>query len=61
MVALRDYQSAAIEALREHIRAGVKRLLLVSGTGTGKTVIAAAIIAKTIEGATIAEQNSARS
>lgn len=41
---LRDYQTAAIESLRAQIRAGVRRLLLVSGTGTGKTVIAAAII-----------------
>lgn len=43
-VTLRDYQTEAIEALRTQIRAGVRRLLLLSGTGTGKTVCAAAII-----------------
>lgn len=44
MLTLRDYQTAAIDALRGHIRGGVKRLLLLAPTGSGKTVIAAAII-----------------
>ena len=44
MITLRDYQTAAINQLRERIRAGIRRLLLVAGTGTGKTVIASEII-----------------
>ncbi len=45
MVTPRGFQATAIEELRDHIRSGVKRLLLCSGTGTGKTVIAALIVA----------------
>lgn len=41
---LRPYQEHAIEALREHIRAGCRRPLLVAPTGSGKTTIAAAMI-----------------
>lgn len=41
---LRDYQQAAIEALRQHIREGCRRLLLVLPTGAGKTSVAAAMI-----------------
>lgn len=44
MIELRPYQSAAIEQLREGIRAGHKRQLLVSPTGSGKTEIAMALI-----------------
>ena len=40
---LRDYQLDAVEECRQHIRNGVKRILIFSGTGTGKTVIAAEI------------------
>lgn len=43
-VHLRAYQTAAIDALRAHIRAGKRRLLVVLPTGGGKTVIAAAIV-----------------
>lgn len=41
---LRDYQIEAIEALRRHLRAGKRRLLLVAPTGSGKTVCAAEIV-----------------
>lgn len=41
---LRLYQSAALDAIRAHLRAGVRRVLLVSPTGSGKTTIAAALI-----------------
>jgi DNA repair protein RadD len=45
---LRDYQSAAIAALREGIRQGKRRQLLVSPTGSGKTVIAGEIIRRAV-------------
>jgi len=41
---LRPYQSRAIQALRNHIWAGKKRILLVAPTGSGKTTIIASII-----------------
>jgi superfamily II DNA or RNA helicase len=37
-VALRPYQTAALEAVRKHYDAGVRRMLLVAATGAGKTV-----------------------
>lgn len=40
-IELRDYQGAAVESLRENIRAGVKNQVLCMGTGSGKTVVAA--------------------
>jgi DNA repair protein RadD len=43
-IQLRDYQLAAVEALREGIRAGKKRQLLVAGTGAGKTLTSAHIL-----------------
>ena len=39
MVQLRDYQEAAVQAVRDSFRAGHKRTLLVAPTGAGKTVI----------------------
>jgi superfamily II DNA or RNA helicase len=39
MVQLRDYQDAAVQAVRDSFRAGHKKTLLVSPTGSGKTVI----------------------
>lgn len=42
--ALRPYQSRAIDCARGRFSAGVRRLLLVAPTGSGKTVIARAII-----------------
>jgi superfamily II DNA or RNA helicase len=44
MVALRDYQKRAIERLRQKIREGKRRLVLVMPTGGGKTIVAAAMI-----------------
>src|SRR5262249_24488312 len=45
---LRPYQVNVIERVRAAIAAGHRRILLVAATGSGKTVIAASIIAKTI-------------
>src|SRR3990172_9482390 len=39
---LRPYQVRAIEQLREHLRAKLRRLLLVAPCGAGKTVVLAA-------------------
>ena len=39
MVQLRDYQERAIQAVRDSFRAGHKRTLLVSPTGSGKTLM----------------------
>jgi DNA repair protein RadD len=44
MMELRDYQAAAIAEIDAVIAAGKKRSLLVAPTGSGKTVIFAAII-----------------
>ena len=41
---LREYQLEAVENLREKIRAGLRSLVLVSPTGSGKTVMASHII-----------------
>ncbi len=43
-IQLRPYQMSAVEALREGIRAGKKRQLLVAGTGAGKTLTSAHIL-----------------
>lgn len=43
-IELRDFQPAAVEALRENIRAGVSNQLLVAPTGSGKTIIATYLI-----------------
>ncbi len=40
----RPYQDECIEAVREKIRAGAKRVLVVAPTGSGKTVIASRMI-----------------
>lgn len=41
---LRGYQLDALQQLRDKIRAGIKRLLLISPTGSGKTVIASEMV-----------------
>ncbi len=43
-LSLRDYQLAAFEQAREHIRAGAKSVLINAPTGSGKTVLASAIM-----------------
>lgn len=43
-VELRDYQAAAFEAVRDHIRAGAKSVLVNAPTGSGKTVLASALM-----------------
>jgi superfamily II DNA or RNA helicase len=44
MFVLRDYQDTAIEQVRQAIRAGYRKILVVAPTGSGKTVIAAQIV-----------------
>lgn len=44
MMTLRPYQVRAIQALRQRVVTGVRRLLLIAPTGSGKTVMAAAMI-----------------
>ena len=41
---LRDYQSQAIEAIRDKLRQGHRRVVLMLATGGGKTRLAAAVI-----------------
>jgi superfamily II DNA or RNA helicase len=43
-IQLRDYQSGAIEGLRQNIRIGKKRQILCAGTGAGKTLTAAHLL-----------------
>lgn len=45
---LRDYQLAAIEAIRAELRAGRRRVVLVAACGSGKTTCAAAMIASAV-------------
>jgi len=44
MKPLRDYQQEALDAVRASVGAGIKRLCLQAPTGSGKTVLAAAIV-----------------
>jgi DNA repair protein RadD len=43
-IQLRDYQAEAIDALRDGIRQGMRRQVLVAPTGAGKTVIASHLL-----------------
>lgn len=43
-IRLRDYQADAIEALREKIRAGKRRIILCATTGAGKTLTAGKLL-----------------
>lgn len=45
---LRPYQSAMIEAIRAHLRAGRKSVLATTATGAGKTVLSAHMIATAV-------------
>ena len=38
-ITLRDYQVECLEAIRQHLNEGKKRLLCILPTGTGKTVV----------------------
>lgn len=49
MLEARPYQLAAIERLRENIRKGIRRQLLVMATGTGKTLTASVMIKSAVE------------
>lgn len=49
MFELRPYQATAIERVREAIRAGYRRVLIVIATGGGKTVTAGQIISNTVD------------
>ena len=46
---LREYQEDVIEAARESIRRGNKRLIIQASCGAGKTIISAAIISSALE------------
>jgi DNA repair protein RadD len=48
VVQLRKYQRIAFERLTERIEAGVRRLVVVSPTGSGKTVLGAHVVAEAI-------------
>jgi superfamily II DNA or RNA helicase len=48
-VTLRDYQAAAFDQARELIRSGKRRVLIVAPTGSGKTVLASALMEMTRE------------
>lgn len=48
-VSLRPYQQAAFDKVRDAIRAGARRVLVVSPTGSGKTVLASALMEMTRE------------
>lgn len=43
-IELRDYQAAAVQALRDKIRDGQRRLILCAGTGAGKTLTSAHLL-----------------
>jgi DNA repair protein RadD len=48
VIELRDYQTAAVDGTSTHWRAGRRRVLLVSPTGSGKTTIAAEIVRRAV-------------
>ena len=47
-VRLRPYQQQAVDAVRARVQAGVRRVVIVAPTGSGKTTIAAHLIAKAV-------------
>ena len=46
---LREYQEKTIKSTRDEIRAGNKRVIIHAPTGSGKTIIAAAIVSSALE------------
>jgi len=48
-VRLRSYQESAVREIRARVAGGVRRLIVVAPTGSGKTTIAAHIIASAVE------------
>lgn len=46
---LRPYQAKAFDEVRDHIRAGKRHILIVAPTGSGKTVLASALMGMTRE------------
>lgn len=46
---LRDYQNVCMIMIRERILAGIRRMILQSPTGSGKTILAVALIIKALE------------
>jgi superfamily II DNA or RNA helicase len=53
---LRPYQTDVIDQLNAEVAAGRRRILLVAPTGSGKTIIAAAIIADALRNDAVADQ-----
>lgn len=47
MLELRDYQQETVEQIRDLIRQGIRNILVVSPTGSGKTVIATHVLGET--------------
>ena len=45
---LRDYQDSAVRTMRTHIASGIRRMLLDSATGSGKTAMAAWLIQRAL-------------
>jgi hypothetical protein len=55
---LRPYQTDVVDAIEQTIANGVRRILLVAPTGSGKTVVAAGLIAATPTHAVVFDQNT---
>ena len=50
MYQLRNYQTKSIEEMSLNYRKGLRRLLLVAPTGSGKTVVASEVIRRVVAG-----------
>lgn len=49
MISLRDYQETMLDKARDHMRAGIRRILMVAPTGSGKRLMAVHTIGKAVE------------